>query len=231
MRFLNGFANPLRQNHDGRQPGGTIAHHARPHPRPAPPLPTLLSDEQVRASVQSLCAKERRQPFWLFAYGSLIWRPECPCVETHRAHLSGYHRGLYRWSYLHRGTPEQPGLVLGLDQGGSCQGFVYRLPEDNLEHHLRALWQREMLEPAYHALWLDCRLEDGRRIKALTFVLQRHLPCYAGLLPDSILRQVLLNASGHYGSTLEYVQQTAQCLRRHAMPDPSLEAILERCLG
>lgn len=88
-------------------------------------------------------------PVWLFAYGSLIWRPECTAVERVRGRVHGYHRGLYLWSHEHRGTPQLPGLVFGLDRGGSCSGFAYRLPEDNLEAALNALWRREMPVPSY----------------------------------------------------------------------------------
>ena len=168
-------------------------------------------------------------PVWLFAYGSLIWRPECESVERQRARVHGYHRGLYLWSHEHRGTPEQPGLVFGLDRGGSCSGFAYRLDEADLDKALLALWQREMPFPAYRPHWLNCRLADGSRIQALGFVLERHLPCYAGNLPDTLLSQILANATGRYGSTREYVEQTLLALRSHQMPDRNLEARFRRC--
>ncbi|GIZ10622.1 gamma-glutamylcyclotransferase [Pseudomonas sp. NCCP-436] len=181
---------------------------------------------------QSLAAVHRQRgdrPFWLFAYGSLIWRPECPSLEVRRARLYGYHRGLYLWSHNHRGTPEKPGLVFGLDSGGSCNGFAYRLAEEGLDCHLEALWQREMIDAAYQPKWLNCRLEDGSRICALTFVLNRQGPHFAGNLPDQVLHQVLSSARGHFGSTREYAEQTARALRQHAMPDRRLEATLARC--
>jgi cation transport protein ChaC len=168
-------------------------------------------------------------PVWLFAYGSLIWRPECSAVERVRGRVHGYHRGLYLWSHEHRGTPEQPGLVFGLDRGGSCSGFAYRLPEENIEASLLALWEREMPFPSYRPHWLSCRLEDGTKVQALGFVLERHLPSYAGNLPDSVLTQVLASASGRYGTTWEYVEQTIHALRNHAMPDVSLEERFKRC--
>ncbi|WP_256351722.1 gamma-glutamylcyclotransferase, partial [Pseudomonas gingeri] len=86
---------------------------------------------------------------------------------------------------------EIPGLVFGLDRGGSCSGFAYRLPEDQLEASLYALWQREMPYPSYRPHWLTCRLEDGSQVQALGFVLERHLPSYAGNLPDIVLNHVL----------------------------------------
>jgi cation transport protein ChaC len=188
-----------------------------------------LTHEQLLSSMQSTMARHKGGPVWLFAYGSLIWRPECTAVERVRGRVHGYHRGLYLWSHEHRGTPEMPGLVFGLDRGGSCSGFAYRLPEEQLEASLYALWQREMPFPSYRPHWLNCRLEDGSQVQALGFVLERHLPSYAGNLPDHVLSHVFENACGRYGTTRDYVEQTAHALRSHAMPDRNLEARLKRC--
>lgn len=138
-----------------------------------------LTPEQLQQSLQATMACHQGGPVWLFAYGSLIWRPECSAVERVRGRVYGYHRGLYLWSHEHRGTPQLPGLVFGLDRGGSCSGFAYRLPEDNLDAALHALWKREMPVPSYRPHWLTCRLEDGSQVQALGFVLERHLPSYA----------------------------------------------------
>lgn len=189
-----------------------------------------LTPEQLQQSLKATMACHQGGPVWLFAYGSLIWRPECTAVERVRGRVHGYHRGLYLWSHEHRGTPQLPGLVFGLDRGGSCSGFAYRLPEDNLEAALNALWRREMPVPSYRPHWLNCRLEDGSQVQALGFVLERHLPSYAGNLPDGVLSQVLANASGRYGTTRDYVEQTISALRSHAMPDRNLEARLKRCV-
>ncbi|MBT8766490.1 gamma-glutamylcyclotransferase [Pseudomonas boanensis] len=199
---------------------------------PYPPLleqPVQLTLAELHASLDATMAQHRGGPVWLFAYGSLIWRPECPAVESRRARIHGYHRGLYLWSQLHRGTPETPGLVLGLDRGGSCAGFAYRLPEEGLEQHLFALWQREMPDAAYQPKWLNCQLAGGAKVQALGFVLRRELSCYAGALPDHVLRLVFTHASGHYGSTRDYVEKTVNSLRAHAMPDRKLEDALVRC--
>ncbi|MET1077387.1 MAG: gamma-glutamylcyclotransferase [Pseudomonas sp.] len=201
--------------------------HAAYPPELSPPV--KLTPGQLQASLAATMATRDAGPVWLFAYGSLIWRPECPAVEVQRARVHGYHRGLYLWSQLHRGTPECPGLVLGLDRGGSCAGFAYRLPDEGLDEHLEALWQREMPDAAYRPTWLHCRVDGGQRIRALGFVLQRELPCYAGTLPDSVLSQVFADAHGQFGSTRDYVQQTVNALRAHAMPDRKLESALARC--
>lgn len=188
-----------------------------------------LTEEQLKHSLEATMRRHKGGPVWLFAYGSLIWRPECSAVERRRARVHGYHRGLYLWSHEHRGTPENPGLVFGLDRGGSCSGFAFRLPEDQLECSLVALWKREMPYPSYRPHWLNCRLDDGTKVQALGFVLERHLPSYAGNLPDNLLSQILDSASGRYGSTRDYVEQTIEALRIHAMPDRNLEARIKRC--
>ena len=192
-------------------------------------LGAQLTREQLLNSMQSTMALHKGGPVWLFAYGSLIWRPESSAVERVGGRVHGYHRGLYLWSHEHRGTPELPGLVFGLDRGGSCSGFAYRLPEEQLEASLYALWQREMPVPSYRPHWLNCRLEDGSKVQALGFVLERHLPSYAGNLPDHVLSQVFESACGRYGTTRDYVEQTVSALRSHAMPDRNLEARLKRC--
>jgi cation transport protein ChaC len=196
---------------------------------PSLDLGPQLTDEQLAHSLDSTMELHKGGPVWLFAYGSLIWRPECAAVERRRARIHGYHRGLYLWSHEHRGTPEQPGLVFGLDRGGSCSGFAFRLPDEHLRDSLVALWKREMPYPSYRPHWLNCRLDDGSKVQALGFVLERHLPSYAGNLPDNLLTQILANASGRFGTTREYVEQTISALRTHAMPDRNLEARIKRC--
>ncbi|MFV3413848.1 gamma-glutamylcyclotransferase [Pseudomonas nitroreducens] len=192
-------------------------------------VPERFTPAQLRASLDITMSEHGAGPVWLFAYGSLIWRPEFPVAEARRARVHGYHRGLYLWSLTHRGTPEAPGLVLGLDRGGSCAGFAFRLPDENLDANLYALWEREMPYASYRPEWLNCRLDDGTRVRALGFVLERHLPSYAGSLPDNIVEHVLASAQGHFGTTRDYVEQTAKALREYAMPDLNLEGILARC--
>jgi len=133
------------------------------------------------------------------------------------------------WSRHNRGTPEQPGLVLALDRGGSCPGVAFRLAHAGCEPHLLTLWQREMSLNAYRPTWLPCLLADGRRVRALTFVIQRTSSAYAGQLGDDVLRFVLREAKGHFGTTLEYVEKTVVALAAAGIPDRALEALLARC--
>jgi cation transport protein ChaC len=197
-----------------------------------PPLgdSRLLSDAELRESLDcTLHDWDRQSDLWLFGYGSLIWNPGLPTVESVRSRVHGYHRGLYLWSRVNRGTPEQPGLVLALDRGGSCAGVAFRLGSEGVMPHLEALWRREMAMGSYRPMWLPCALADGRRIAALAFVMRRDVPSYTGKLPDATVRTVFARAAGRYGTTLDYVRRTVAALRESGMPDRALEQLLARC--
>lgn len=190
----------------------------------------LLSDEELAASLASTLEHwDGASDLWLFGYGSLIWNPGMPAAETIHARVRGYHRGLYLWSRVNRGTPEQPGLVLALDRGGSCTGVAFRLDGANAMPHLQALWRREMMMGSYRPAWLPCSLADGRRVPALAFVMRRDVPTYTGKLPDAVVKAVFGCARGRYGTTLDYVSRTVDALRKSGMPDRALEALLRRC--
>ncbi|WP_084663897.1 gamma-glutamylcyclotransferase [Pandoraea faecigallinarum] len=189
----------------------------------------LTQDEMSESLDAALVDWDGREDLWIFAYGSLIWNPGMPVEESHRARVHGYHRGLYLWSRVNRGTPEQPGLVLALDRGGSCAGVAMRLAARRARAELETLWYREMAMGSYRPMWLNCRLTDGRTKPGLAFVMRREAVSYAGRLPDEIIRQVFDRAQGRYGTTHDYVARTVKALREAGMPDPALEALLHRC--
>ncbi|WP_024902657.1 gamma-glutamylcyclotransferase [Robbsia andropogonis] len=190
-----------------------------------------LSEADLAASRrQAFASHAEADDIWIFGYGSLIWNPGLPVLEAVRARVHGYHRGLFMWSRLNRGTAEQPGLVLAIDRGGSCSGMAFRLAFAGSTPHLETLWQREMSLGAYRPAWLSCRLTDGRQVRALSFVIRRDSAAYAGLLPDAVLRHVMRQASGIYGTTREYVEKTVAALRAAGIPDPHLERLLARCV-
>src|ERR1700677_2527553 len=189
-----------------------------------------LSDAELELSLKkTLAMRATGDEFWIFAYGSLIWRPDLPTLETARARVQGYHRGLYLWSRVNRGTPQTPGLVLALDRGGSCKGLAFRLAAEGAMPHLEALWRREMAMGSYRPAWLPCNLVDGRRVDALAFVMRRDIPTYTGKLADEVVQTVFSCACGRYGTTLDYVSRTVTALRESGMPDRALEALLARC--
>ncbi len=164
----------------------------------------------------------RQQPCWVFGYASLIWRPEFAAVERRPALLHGWHRALRMRSRVNRGTPQTPGLVFALLSGGACRGFVYRLRPDHVEQELRQLWLREMPTGVYDARVLPCRTHLGT-VPALAFTLPRSSPACLHRLSDPELLHTLRHAHGRYGSTLEYLAQTAWALRKEGVHDREIE--------
>src|SRR5664279_5388359 len=141
-----------------------------------------LTDEELASSLRATIAK--RPPgvgWWIFAYGSLLWNPLFPFVECRPALVRGRHRRFCLWSLASRGTTKAPGLVLGLDRGGSCHGVIYRLPAACARAELTLLWRREMVVGAYHPRWVTVSA-GGRALIALTFVVDRRHPQYTGRL-------------------------------------------------
>lgn len=183
----------------------------------------LLADDPVYQA--TLAGWDRGQDCWVFAYASLLWRPEFDAAEVRRARLWGWHRALEMRSRVNRGSPQQPGLVFALVAGGSCVGHALRLPRDRAELELQRLWQREMPGGGiYQPRWLRCDTAEGL-VKALAFTLARDHPNYTGRLSDEQVCTILHCASGRYGSTLDYLLQTAEQLDRLGIRDRKLERI------
>lgn len=163
---------------------------------------------------------------WIFAYASLIWRPEFEFAEERSATLPGYHRALKMWSSLNRGTPECPGLVFGLLPGGSCKGVAFRLPRDEVATALPALWAREMPNGVYDPKWLRCQSLQGD-VRALAFTLSKRSPSHTGVLTEDRYRQIFSDACGRYGSTRDYAQLTYDKLRTLGIHDHALGKLLD----
>jgi glutathione-specific gamma-glutamylcyclotransferase len=160
-------------------------------------------------------------PLWLFAYGSLIWKPDFEPSEQRAAQVMGWHRCLRMRSRVNRGTPEVPGLVLALVRGGSCRGQALCLPQDQAEPILRQLWLREMPTGTYTPRWLACQTPQGP-LRALAFTLDKHSPAHIADLQDTELLRILRHAQGRYGRTLDYLVQTEAALRQHGIVDRQL---------
>jgi len=137
----------------------------------------------------------------------------------------GWHRALKMWSRLNRGSPECPGLVFALLPGGSCQGVAYRVDRDQADEVLVRLWEREMPMDVYTPSWLPCNTPQGP-VKALAFTLPRSSPSFTGQLPAETYRQIFQQASGRFGTTLDYARQTYDSLRAHGIEDRALAALL-----
>lgn len=184
-----------------------------------------LTDEQLAASLaEALKQKPQASDWWVFAYGSLLWNPLFPFEDAQPATLSGRHRRFCLWSLASRGTATQPGLVLGLDQGGSCQGVVYRLPARCAKDELALLWRREMVLGAYRPLWVSVRSHD-KPLVALAFIVDRKHRQYTGKLTLSEQANVLASAAGAFGSSADYLEHARIALVTHGIIDPYLEKL------
>lgn len=162
---------------------------------------------------------------WVLGYGSLIWRPEFDFVERRPARVHGWHRALKMWSRVNRGSAQNPGLVLALLSGGSCQGMVFRIPRADVRDVLGRLWLREMPSGVYDPRWLDC-MTPGGTIRALAFTLSRRSPSFTGDLSDSRYREIFASAAGRYGTSFDYARQTLTELQRHAINDSALARLV-----
>jgi cation transport protein ChaC len=168
--------------------------------------------------------------FWVFGYGSLMWRPGFPFAEAATAHLAGLHRALCVYSWVHRGTRERPGLVLGIDRGGSCKGIAYRVSGDERESVVAYLRERELVTNAYGEAWRPIRLvgHDSSVVVALTFVVDRHHEQYAGKLSREALLEHVRGRHGRSGTNSEYVINTVRHLRELGLHDAVLEWLADR---
>lgn len=166
-----------------------------------------------------------QEDLWVFAYASLIWRPDFDFAEQQPARVHGWHRALKMWSHINRGTPERPGLVFALLSGGCCDGFVFRVPRAHGHAVLDTLWAREMSTGVYNPKWLHCATPAGP-VRALTFTLSRSSPSFTGDLSDAQYRQIFSESCGRYGSTLHYARQTFECLQSRGIHDRALARLL-----
>lgn len=188
------------------------------------PLPLMVRDPAP------LLAQVRREwggqaPLWVFGYASLIWRPEFAAAEQRDARVHGWHRALEMSSRVNRGSPACPGLVFALVSGGSCRGRVYRLPPETALAELDRLWCREMPTGVYDARWLPCHTAHGP-VRALAFTLSRASPNFTGRLDDEQMLHILRHAVGRYGSTLDYLLETANCLRGCGIRDAAVDRLV-----
>jgi cation transport protein ChaC len=179
---------------------------------------------------------------WVFAYGSLIWRPGFVHDEVRPARLWGWHRRLCVYSWHHRGTVETPGVVLGLDRGGSCRGVVYRVAAERRAETLAYLREREQVSPLehlpstiYREIFRPVRFEDGTGRSAetpgplaLTYVVDRRHPQYTGDIDEETLLGLVRGGRGVSGANPDYVVSTADHLAALGMHDATLERLAAR---
>jgi glutathione-specific gamma-glutamylcyclotransferase len=166
-----------------------------------------------------------QEEVWVFGYGSLMWRPGFRYQERLPARIRGYHRALCVYSYVHRGTPQQPGLVLGLDRGGACRGVAFRVAAADAEEVIAYLRAREQATMVYLEKRLTAHLPDGRRVRALGYVVDQRHEQYAGKLCDADILRHVREGVGVSGANPEYVISTYRHLEEIGVADPLLARI------
>jgi cation transport protein ChaC len=165
--------------------------------------------------------------FWVFGYGSLMWRPGFAHSETRRAWLFGYRRTLCVRSFDHRGTPERPGLVLGLERGGSCIGMAYRVPGTLRDEVMAYLRERELASSVYVERVLRVRLGDGETVGAVCYTVDRRHPQYAGHLSEVEAAAIVRGGVGQSGRNEDYVLNTVAHLEALGIRDHWMEAVAD----
>jgi cation transport protein ChaC len=165
---------------------------------------------------------------WVFGYGSLMWRPGFVYEEARHACLTGYRRCFCIYSVYHRGTSERPGLVLGLDRGGACEGIAYRVVAARAAETTRYLRAREQVNGVYREAHLPVELIEGQRreVLALTFIVERAHPNYAGQLPLAVQARLVHGASGKSGNNFDYLVSTLRHLGELGIRERELERVL-----
>jgi glutathione-specific gamma-glutamylcyclotransferase len=191
----------------------------------------LLSDEELAASRAAILAgADLSDGVWLFGYGSLIWNPAFHFTDCLTGTVYGYHRRFCLWTHLGRGCPERPGLVLGLERGGSCRGAAFHIAREAVEEELAIVWRREMLSGAYVPRWVQAHTVLGA-IRAITFVINRAHERYARFLPDDRIAEVIATAEGWLGPCADYLINTVDHLAALGIHDRPLERLRQQVLA
>ncbi|BAE53254.1 gamma-glutamylcyclotransferase [Paramagnetospirillum magneticum] len=163
---------------------------------------------------------------WVFAYGSLMWNPEFRHEEARTARLSGYHRALCILSHQWRGTPERPGLVMGLDRGGSCRGRAFRVAAPEVPEVMAQIYRREMPTGVYAPRFVPVTLDDGRRVEAWAFIARRDHPQYLAHATPEQRAALVRQGHGHAGPCRDYLANTIAQLEMLGLGGKALRQLL-----
>jgi len=191
----------------------TLAEPVLTSPYPIDPMPDWV-----------VALRRSTEPVWVFAYGSLMWSPEMRFAEALPARVHGWHRSFCLYSPEYRGTREKPGLVLGLDRGGSCRGIAYRLAAASLADEIDYLWTREMTGFVYHMTPVRIVTERGPT-PGYAFTVRRDSPDYAGRLPYDVAARIIATSRGDRGTGRDYLANTVRHLEQLGIADGPLHRI------
>lgn len=185
------------------------------------------TEEERAASRRAVLAAAPADEVWVFAYGSLIWNPAFDFDEQRTGRIHGYHRRYCILSQTGRGSPDRPGMMLGLDRGGSCHGVAYRIAPAKVEEEIEILWSREMVARGYDARWV--RVQTGKGpVHAIAFIVRRDFDRYRGRMAEEEMAQLIATGSGWLGTCAEYLHNTVQHLDALGLPDAQLRRLDRR---
>ena len=187
------------------------------------------SHETSANSVPASLTSPDHAGIWVFGYGSLMWKPGFDHLAACEARLHGYHRSLCVYSWVHRGTRERPGLVFGLDRGGACKGFAFKVAHESEEDVLAYLDARELVTDVYERRRLTIATEDGR-VPSWCYVVRRDHPQYAGRLPEADLLRIIEEGEGRSGHCRDYVLSTVAHLEELGVDDAILKSVADKLL-
>jgi cation transport protein ChaC len=179
----------------------------------------LSEDERERNRTEFLANHKPDADLWLFGYGSLMWNPAIETAASRVARIEGYSRSFSLSLAFGRATPERPGLMLVVVEGGHCDGIAWRIAPDKAASETRVLWMREMLSGAYRPVWLDLDFMDGSRARGFTFAAQPGHPRLETGLDFETTAQRIAHAEGERGANRDYLFQCAHALARNGLTD------------
>ncbi len=190
---------------------------------------SLITHEERQASREAfLSTRRKNQSLWVFGYGSLMWNPAIHVAESARSMLFGYHRAFCLHLVIGRGSPKKPGLMLGLDAGGSCVGLAHRIAPEHVESETEILWLREMVGTGYVPKRVQLRI-GSKKVEGLTFVANRDSKRYAGRIPFNKAVRRMASAEGDIGTNRDYLYRTIAHLNDFGLAEGPLHA-LERAV-
>ncbi len=190
----------------------------------------LMPDDERNQMVAELIANApSKTEIWVFAYGSLIWNPAIEFDSKCRCTIQGYHRSFCFWTMFGRGSEEQPGLMMGLEPGGDCDGIAYRIGADALESEIDILFRREMLSYVYKPTWIKAQASDDpdNVIDVLTFVVNEENDRFCGEMDEQTLIRTIAIAEGAIGRNCDYLYQLVDHLDELGFEDPTM-TLLEK---